>query len=192
MANRSYLYAADHLPTPDVATSVRRQVGISEWRYDIPIAYKLLVSANTQQCISSIWSTPETIAIGGDYDGGTDRLFAFLDHISNPAIVPLRDEARLFLSSSENRRRYFVLECGEIFEMNDGSPAEQNELLFLEICRLAERENTISATSNPPPAKQGLLSRLFNSKQAKEPPVIDADSLGLGCWSSVLRYDPNA
>ncbi|QEG32123.1 hypothetical protein GobsT_69740 [Gemmata obscuriglobus] len=44
MANRSYLYAADALPTSG-AEKKPRIVDIAEWKYDIPIAFRLLLSA---------------------------------------------------------------------------------------------------------------------------------------------------
>ena len=47
MANRSYLYASDVIPAPDVDPDRRRMTVISEWNYDIPVAFKLLLSGNT-------------------------------------------------------------------------------------------------------------------------------------------------
>ena len=45
MANRSYLYSADALPTAG-AEKKPQAVGIAEWNYDIPLAFRLLLSAH--------------------------------------------------------------------------------------------------------------------------------------------------
>ena len=66
MANRSYLYSADTLPTSDV-NQKPRVVGISEWNYDIPVAFRLLLSGYPRKCRSVIWDFPDEIAIAGDY-----------------------------------------------------------------------------------------------------------------------------
>ena len=52
MANRSYLYAIKGDKT----------VGISEYNYDIPIAYKVLLSQNTKRVKSKINKNPFKIA----------------------------------------------------------------------------------------------------------------------------------
>src|SRR5690349_6988916 len=111
MANRSYLYASDLVPARDIDRSLRRIIGISEWNYDIPIAYKLLASGDPRSCMSSIWDFDGDIAIVSDYEAGVRRLFAYLDRIPESLIARDRDEARKFLFSPENRRKYFVLEC---------------------------------------------------------------------------------
>ena len=106
------------MPTPHGTKP--KLVGVSEWNYDIPIAYKLLVTCNPQVCRSSIWKFDEDIAIAGEYEGGVHRLMSFLDQLPRSLIQPLQDEARESLMSPENRRRFFILECGEIFEMRAG------------------------------------------------------------------------
>lgn len=136
MANRSYLYSTNFVPGSDVKKDERRIVGISEWNCDIPIVFKLLLSANPRRCRSSIWDIPEEIALLGDYDKGTANLFAFLERISDPAVQPLRQEARGFLAAEKNKNRYFLLECGEIFDMAEEPLQEQNDRLLDEIKNL--------------------------------------------------------
>ena len=77
----------------------------------------------------------------------------------------MRSEARAFLTDPNNQRRYFVLECGEIYGMEDEPPGEQNTRLVEEIASLAT-VNTIPW------------------------PTRSIDALGLGNWSNVLYYDP--
>lgn len=139
-------------------------IGISEWNYDIPVSYKLLASGNPRACSSSIWKTEEQIAIVSDYELGVRRLIDFLDQLPARIIQPLRDEALEFLSSPLNRRRFFVLECGEIFEMEGDNIVEQNGMLLQTI--------------------QKLQPQLSNSNDP-------AKSLGLGNWSNTLYFDLN-
>lgn len=56
MANRAYLYAKKG----------NEVAAISEYNYDIPIAYKILVSCNTKRVRSTIFKTPFKIALRGD------------------------------------------------------------------------------------------------------------------------------
>lgn len=39
MANRSYLFAADAVPSGILTAKERTIIGISEWAYDIPVAF---------------------------------------------------------------------------------------------------------------------------------------------------------
>ncbi|MFT3883272.1 MAG: hypothetical protein QM703_26915 [Gemmatales bacterium] len=166
MANRSYLYSADTLPTQEANTKPVA-VGISEWNYDIPLAFRLLLSADPRKCRSLIWDFPDEIAIAGDYEYGVAHLFRYLDQIKDPEIVQLRDDARKFLGATENKRRYFILECGEIFELDSEPLAAQNDLLLSEVL---EMESDL-----PCPTA-----------------ALDIESLGLGNWSNILYFDPNA
>ncbi len=187
MANRSYLYAANHIPSRNTSNADNRLVGISEWNYDVPIAFKLLLSQGTQKCTSSIWTVPEEAAIAGDYELGVARLMAYLERINDPAVLPLKEEARQFLTAPENKRRYFVLECGELFDMIDSPWDVQTDLLLNEIRRVAEAEE--SARVNAP--LPGFLGRLFGAKRSHAIPPVKVESLGLGNWSNILYFDPN-
>jgi hypothetical protein len=164
MANRSYIYASDIVPARGADPKKRRMIGISEWNYDIPVAYKLLASGSPQTAISSIWKLDQKIAIVGDFDAGESRLMQFLDQLPEPQIRSLREEAKLFLSSPQHRRKYFVLECGEIFDMQGGDLALQNDQLLKEIEHF------------DPPAPQSEK---------------EIDALGLGNWSDVFYFDIN-
>lgn len=165
MANRSYLYSVDALPTAG-AEKKPRVVGIAEWNYDIPLAFRLLLSAHPRTCHSLIWDFPDEIAIAGDYEQGVARLLGYLDELDRPEIAKLREEARAFLTATENKRRYFVLECGEIFEMDVEPLTAQNKRLLSELLELERKA--------PGPDAAG-----------------DIDALGLGNWSNILYFDPN-
>jgi len=164
MANRSYLYASDILPIRDADPLQRRMIGISEWNYDIPVVYKLLASGSPRTSISSIWKLDENIAIVSDYETGLRRLTCFLDQLPKELIAPLRSEAIEFLSSRQNRRKFFVLECAEIYDMLGENLAEQNNQLLEEI--------------------KAFEPGLVGSEE-------DIHSLGLGNWSNILYFDLN-
>jgi hypothetical protein len=165
MANRSYLYSANFEPSSEMNGIDRRMTGISEWKTVIPITFKILLSGNPRKCRSSIWEFPKEIAIVGDYDQGVDRLFRFLDRISLPEIAPLKEEARRFLADEANKNRYFILECGEIFELVGEDLVEQNDDLLAEIRDI----------------DQVIASALVHLPQFYE--------LGLGHWSNLLYFD---
>jgi hypothetical protein len=196
MANRSYLYSSNLVPSPEANEGEGRMNGISEWNYDIPIAFKILLSANPRKCRSSIWEVPEEIAIAGDYDPGVDRLFRFLDRIALPEIKSLKDEARQFLTADANKNRYFVLECGEIFEMDDEPLVEQNDRLLAEIRNIEPAMEAAIAQFSPTKPSEarsgGFFSRLLGSKSLASEKTIPPDaihSLGLGNWSNILYFD---
>jgi hypothetical protein len=197
MANRSYLYATSFVPSLEVEQDQRRIIGISEWNYDIPLAFRLLLSAYPKKCRSLIWDVPEEIGLVGDYEQGVARLFGFLDRILIPEIVPLREEARQFLTAESNRSLYFVLECGEIFEMEEQQLTTQNDRLLSEIHNIEGAvESALARFSRPHQLtpKRGLVGRLFAAKVPapdNKEQTQDIHAIGLGNWSNVLYYDPN-
>ena len=202
MANRSYLYSTNIVPVPDAEVQGRKLIGISEYNYDIPIVFKLLLSGNPRTCPSSIWDCNDDIALLGDYDAGLANLEAFLAQIQQPAAQPLIAEALEFLRKPENHNPYFVLECGEIFEMSDPSPGLQNQKLFQSIQNLepeikaALQSLDAPAPAPPPPPKPaGFLARLFGlapppaAPRPAPDPLQTIHQLGLGHWSNYLYFD---
>lgn len=85
MANRTYLYSLSHRPTAyeDRPVSIS---GLSEWAYDVPFVYRLLMSGDPQRCASLIsegldsdtegQSTP-IHAISASFDPGFERVQRF-------------------------------------------------------------------------------------------------------------------
>ncbi|BBO59597.1 hypothetical protein [Mycoavidus sp. B2-EB] len=198
MANRSYLYSTNVVPGPDVKKETRTFTGISEWNYDIPIIYKLLLSGNPRPCKSSIWDMPDDIALIGDYALGVERLKEFLNKITLPTARPLVEETLQFLASKHSINKYFVLECGEIFDMDDEPIQEQNAQLLDEIRNLDVEVERALASLEPQPVEKpkpvGWLAKLFG---VKSPPAVESHddplqpvyNLGLGNWSNILYFD---
>ena len=202
MANRSYLYSTNIAPRPDAVDQGRKLIGISEYRYDIPLVFKLLLSGSPRTCPSSIWDCDDDMALLGDYDAGLANLEAFLAQIKNPAAQPLIAQALDFLRKPENRNPYFVLECGEIFEMQDPGPGEQNLQLLHSIQNLQpEIDAALQSLAAPPPVPAqpqkpaGFLARMFGLAPPPAPSRPAPDSLqafqrlGLGHWSNYLYFD---
>lgn len=206
MANRSYLYSSSHIPNPDVEKQDRSIMGISEWAYDIPLIYKILLSGNPQVCHSCIWDEDDPIALVGEYAEGVKQLKNFLNRIHAPVAQPLIKEAIEFLETSSNQQEYFLLECGEIFDMQDEPLAEQNSQLLHQIKNINEEiEKTLQvlqAFSVQEPKPLGFFAKLFGRKNAdssqqaqnleakKAGELEQLEALGLGAWSNVLYYQP--
>lgn len=196
MANRSYLYSTNVIPGPNAKANGRKLIGISEWDYDIPIVFKLLLSGNPKTCPSSIWDETEEIALIGDYASGVKNLEKFFSQIALPAAQDLIAEAMEFLNEPENQNQYFVLECGEIFDMGDTPLLEQNLALLDQVKNLQhEVEQALQSLVPPPvapPKPVGFFSKLFG--RTPEPPSPAHDlmkpihDLGLGNWSNILYF----
>ncbi len=123
MANRSYLYSADSMPSE--AEVPQRIRCISEHNWDIPLAHKLLVGRGTTIVPSMIWNPP--IGIAADYADGATLLRDLLRVVGEG----LEDDvefaecvARTTAHLEKQQAKYFVLETGEIVSMTDDDPAE--------------------------------------------------------------------
>jgi hypothetical protein len=198
MSNRCYLYSTDTLPTQGAADPAASLTGISEWDDDIPLVYKILLSADPMACRSSISNDDANIAIAGDYLAGLERLKAFMNRLTVPAAQPLFDATLEFFDNPRNVRKYLVLEAAEIFDYNSEPHEEQNEELLQEIKNLDEEIETALAEVLPSPVavpeQRGLFGRLFGAKNVQTAATMDADAeeieaLGFGNWSGTLYYD---
>jgi hypothetical protein len=132
MANRSYLYSVDSLPTD--GQTPRPVRGISEHNSRIPLAHLVLVGRDTTVAQSLIWNA--RVAVAGDFAGGLDLLTGLLR-----AMVPdepperdwyLTDTQKIidFLAVEERRGRYFFMEVGEL--LAPGTPAEEQVRAIVE------------------------------------------------------------
>ena len=206
MANRSYLYSSNLIPSRKVAKPERKLIGLSEWPNFIPLVYRVLMSGNPHVCATSIWDNAEEIAIVSDYAPGVDRLKQFFKRIILPQAQPCIDEALAFLERKDNVQAYIVLECGEIFDFNDEPMEDQNEALLKDIKDL-ELEMTVALDdlhilASPASEKLsslGTLAKFFSKKpapltpselQEQENKLLNAiTGLGLGGWSNILYFD---
>ena len=199
MANRSYLFASDVVPAPGISPNEHRAIGISEWNYDIPIVFKLLLSASPQPCPSLVWPTAGSVALVGDYAEGLARLKAFLGRIERADALPLIEEGLEFLNRETSRRKYLVLECAEIFSMDREDLMQCNTQLAGELLNLEKEVVAALESILPSPVEKrkraGLLAKLLGRTTAPPPPGADplqaVYRLGLGNWSNDLYLSFN-
>jgi hypothetical protein len=189
MANRSYLYSCDIIPPGAIVANTKMQ-GISEYKWEIPLVQKILVSSNPVPCKSSIWKNPADLAITADYDPGVQRLKDFMSKIQVSQAQPLIQEAIRFLEDPCNSKKYFVLEAGEICDMlpppiESHVPKLMEELKNLDQ-QMQEALTLIEHSSRP----KGFLTRFLTGKlRVRQVTPVDAcESLGLGDWSNHLYY----
>ncbi|MBB1594371.1 hypothetical protein [Achromobacter sp. UMC46] len=99
MANRSYLYSLSNRPS---SYSDRPETisGLSEWPYDVPFMYRLLVSGDPQLCASLIadgFDSDESeektrlYAISSRFDAGFERVKRFAEIVRAMAAHPSID-----------------------------------------------------------------------------------------------------
>ncbi len=213
MANRSYLYAINFdNTTEDLQQKDRKIVGLSEYNYDIPLSYRILVSQDTALAYSIIWEYEKPIAIQGDFAKGKEKLFHFLDSLLTKSISE-KDlleneikETKNFLNA--HKSKYILLECGEIFEMDDVEVSIQNNELYKELhCEIEEdikilealQSNLDEINLNINKMSNSLLSKLFrknnqlqikNLKEEREKIKTEIwRMLGIDNWTTILFYD---
>jgi hypothetical protein len=181
MANRSYLYSIDAVPYSDA--NPRRVRGLAEWRYDIPLAFLLLVSANPRACRSMIWNSEDPIAIIGDFKPGFERLSAFLAKAPSASLKSAADEAIRFLSDPKLLQPLILLECGEIYDLEGDNWVEQNQTLLEEIKANDGEIDALWAKA------RGWAAAMPSSGAAKTEDQKLTSVIGLDGWSTILYFD---
>lgn len=101
MANRAYLYSLDNRPS-GYADRPETISGLSEWPYNIPFMYRLLMSGDPRLCASLIADGLEDDdparksrlhAISSAFDPGFERVKRFVDIVRHHATPPLAQPA---------------------------------------------------------------------------------------------------
>ncbi len=96
-------------------------VGISEYKYGVPITYKILLSQNTRKVKSKIFKSPFKLALQGDFEKGVECLYCFLEELKKRGYF---DEEEIDESIRETKRfleshtgyECFHLEGAEVYE----------------------------------------------------------------------------
>jgi hypothetical protein len=153
MANRCSLYAVDFAPSEGTKA---KPLLLAEHAYDIPLAFKLLVSASPQISPSLDWPDEGEVAILGELAQGRERLFAFLDQLTNPLAQPLVEETKAFLTHPERQLSHILLEPFDIFQMTGPDSVTAITWLLEAIQHLDEQlphqiETTLVALQSPAP-----------------------------------------
>lgn len=214
MANRSYLYSISFDATAGKKDN-DKIFGLSEWSYSIPISFKILVSQDTKLFHSIIWDYEAPISIQGNFKKGKQKLFDFLEKLKDENIFDQEElnkhiaETKNFLDNNELEN--IILECGEIYQMNNEELEVQNQQLFEEICNIDQtidnfwNELKLIKSSleelyaeQQKRANQGFLARLFSSNPSKNLSKIKElenakndlfVNLGIYDWTNILYYD---
>lgn len=181
LANRSYLYSCNIVPGTDAGAVARKRIGLSEWNWETPLVFRLLLSGKPRVCPSTIWDLEDEIAIVGDYAQGVEKLRAFLARITLPEAQPLIAEAMAFLDDEANRQAWLVLECGELYDMEDADMAALNRDMLASI-QDVDSDAEAMLTALQPGAQSGPDSAHPSAEAALA-------ELGLGNWSNVLYFD---
>ncbi|MFM2625824.1 DUF7822 domain-containing protein [Vibrio owensii] len=188
MANRAYLYTCEKNPNGDGLCNFK---GISEWSYDIPVLYKILVSSQTQTFQSQVFEGDEHIALIGDFSGGVAALKDFVAKIKRKDSVPLIEETLAFLESHSSSERYFLLECAEIYDMASPDFEGQNQQLLKEVQDFAPMASYIVELLHEEQPRKGFNVFLGMLKTAQYVKTLeDVYELGFGNWSSTLCAMP--
>lgn len=121
MANRSYLYSADSVPTDDEIPQAIRC--ISEHNWAIPLAHKLMAGYGTTIVPSMIWNP--RIGIAADYDRGAALLRDLLNAVGrgledDDQFARCVDETGAHLD--KQRAGHFILETGEMISITADDP----------------------------------------------------------------------
>ncbi len=147
MANRAYLYSLSSQPTSytDRPESIS---GLSEWPYDIPLSYRVLMSGNPTLCASLVSDgfdgepadqKTRLYAISSEFDAGYQRLTRLIDIVrqhsdgKHTALDSALDETLQFLDA--HRDRFVLLETIELDTMMTADEAELRRYVEEEIER---------------------------------------------------------
>lgn len=218
MANRCYLYTLDINPSEKEKADADFIDGICEWSSIVPISFKVLASANPEPCKSIIFENKLPRAILSNFEKGKDRLFDFLEKVIQIGVF---DKKRLeqeinftkeFFDEKERNPQYFLLEPGEIFELdNKSSDAVKTENLLKELTdidstialylehlnnqkikmvRLEQKQKSLKTdlllNSNDQVLKTTLAKTKKSLKNLNEELWYD---LAIDDWSDILYYD---
>lgn len=135
MANRSYLYSLSNQPN-SYADRPETVSGLSEWAYDVPFSYRLLMSGDPQLCSSLVSDgfdddppnqKTKLFAISSDFEKGFARLKRFFMVLEGLAAASSLDLANMLEESvaflDAHRDRYLLLETIELDCMDCESEA---------------------------------------------------------------------
>lgn len=140
MANRTMIIAANRVPI-DLSDAGLKTIGLSEFAYDIPLIYRVLVSAKPRLCHSTIFESQDQLAIAGDAKAGLKKLVKIRKKLPKKAQnAQLIDDVIAFLSKAHHDYPYYVLEPAEVYSMSGDPLGPQMTSLLQDIKKLNMRE----------------------------------------------------
>lgn len=167
MANRTMLIAANKVPM-DQSDAGLKTIGLSEFNYDIPLIYSVLVSVKPRLCQSVVFEMDEPLAIAGDAKGGLRKLQKLRSQIGADAPNgELIDQVIEFLSKAHHDYPYFLLEPAEVFSMSGDPLGPQMKGLLKDVKK--------------------LNMRAVKKRAAGE---LNYQDWAADCWTNVLYFVP--
>ncbi|BBM00184.1 hypothetical protein [Microbulbifer sp. GL-2] len=213
MANRSYLYSLSNQPKsysdrPDTIS------GLSEWPYNIPFTYRVLMSGDPKLCASLVSdgfdddspdNKTQLYAISSDFAPGFARLKKFIEvlRVIGKEIPDLHDsmldEILEFLE--EHKDSYLLLETIELDCMDESEEAVLRGYVEGEISACREAGAAIDVLPEDPEVSADIIINAAKNKSEAAPNAFcglefndkfdDIESeLPLGLyWSDILYYE---
>ena len=189
MSNRAYLYSVNSIPTANSSPDVIK--GLSEYEYDIPIVYKILLGNEPEVCQSVIWRE-EKAGLVADFQKGLNDLFLFLElfkkeEMDDPEMFKeLYEETLKFLKNPKHTEKYILLEVSEIFDMEEEAKDVLFKDLIFDIKFVAgEAKSLIQKSANPKSPNVFFTTNVGEFHDLRED---WGKTLGIDCWSSILYY----
>jgi hypothetical protein len=194
MANRSYLYSTNMIPTAENLGKRRTIVGLSESKYSVPIMYRVLLSGASQVCLSNNWTfrhSPggalEPIAIIGSYSQGLANLEKLRAKLTFAGAILLVEEALAFLMQPSNFSEYLLLEPAEVLSMFEEheEPVGKLPTKIATVCAQLQGDTQYRLQS---------LAEDLNQLAASDVDTMRShagDLLGFCDWSNVLYQEPS-
>ena len=217
MANRSYLYNIDFNRLERLKTPEDSVLSVSEYAYEIPLSYKILLSIDTLNNKSILWDYEHPISISGNAEKGKNSLFKFLDKLltlnlyENEYLKSEIEKTKHFFTKNKFDLEYFFFEGGELYEMGDEPFEKQNLEIFNEITQIEKTiESFITKINSMNKEIKDLQTRKEEKTKKtwfkKSKPVLSEDEklkiqrvidnkrnekrafLGIDNWSTILYY----
>lgn len=214
MANRSYLYSLSHSPT---AYDDRPETisGLSEWPYDIPFSYRVLMSGNPRLCASLISDGLDDeenenkkiklYAISSHFETGFSRLRKFFSVLSGAAAAKAPQLAADIKNAVEfleaHRDNCLLLETVELDLMSEN---EENKLRTCVESEIERCQNAGAAIDALPDSIEEAVIMLKKATGQPNGSALDAFCglqlnenydhahfnypIGVSYWSDVLYF----
>jgi len=168
MANRSYLYATDTVPTTNKPNP---SYGLAQYNSDVPLVFKLIMAGSPRRTPSAIWGQP--IGIIADREGAQERVEAFAKlllekHPKRKDLEAQLEQMRAVLAKTP-KTKYLLLETGEVADMMGDDLVDTVDMLIAEI--------PVAVKLAADPKKVALLRK------------TKFEDLNLGYWTDVLYFD---
>ena len=199
MANRSYLYSIE---------KEKLSKGLSECNYFIPLAFEILVSADTKMVKSKLFDSDENICLQGNLKEGVQKLNKFIDELYKTRIInipKLQDQinqTKNFFNTLDGE--FIYLDACEVYAMDvDESEFLQKNRKEFENIKNIDKEiskylislekslDEYFSLKNKLPYK-GLFAKIRNKKTEENLNIIENQISNLLCfdyWGQPLYYD---